>query len=240
MTKEQRTRINTLEWFLNFTREDLHELDNQELSRIQLQATHYFLGSIPFIQRKEEEGNADELNNKKHNHNSNLADLLAPNISTLEMDLLDEIQKILQEIINSWGDSSPKSQDSEKVLWEVNEKSSVIFREIEGNFEALFSVSEAKSDLQISNSAKIHFFHALSGFHKDNIRPCLECGKYFVHTSMKPKKFCNNKCASRFIVRQHRKEDPVEYNKKHRELLRRVYHKKKAEKAQQEKNNRNG
>lgn len=62
-----------------------------------------------------------------------------------------------------------------------------------------------------------YFVQALDGFHVGALRQCLECDKWFVHTSKKVKIYCSNKCAARNATRAKRArmkdEDPETYKK---------------------------
>lgn len=258
MDEAQKTRIKTLEWFLNFTNLNLREMDHIKQEIVQTEAIHYFLDPIPLTLPKAGVSESKGLNRirkmvKLHNaikeipamlqHNEGavgVVDLyrdingdkvLPGQLNGIPIDTLERIQKELLEILNSIKQSSSEP-DEQQIISPNHMNKDVYLINTKGNLEAFLVVLiEGKDDL--INSASMHFHAAVSGFHTENIQECMECGKYFVHTSLKPRYYCNPRCTSKAIARKHRQENPEEYNKKHRELLRRIYHKKKIEKAQQ-------
>ncbi|MFX0201889.1 MAG: hypothetical protein ACFFCW_37745 [Candidatus Hodarchaeota archaeon] len=62
----------------------------------------------------------------------------------------------------------------------------------------------------------------LDGVPISAFKRCLECEKWFFHTSKRKKEFCTNRCASRYLTREKRTETEEareEYNKKMRDYM---------------------
>jgi hypothetical protein len=78
-----------------------------------------------------------------------------------------------------------------------------------------------------------HFIRSFEGVRIGALRQCLECGKWFVHSSKRKREYCTGKCASRKINREKRevmkRKDPKAYEeelKKGRERAAKSYQRK--------------
>lgn len=74
------------------------------------------------------------------------------------------------------------------------------------------------------------FCYALEGVPTDAIKRCAECNKFFYHISKREKLYCSPSCASRGSAKRRRQADPEAYRRKQREIMRRKYAQKRAEK----------
>lgn len=72
----------------------------------------------------------------------------------------------------------------------------------------------------------IYFIQSLSGITIGNLKPCPECGNWFLHTSKRIKLFCSNKCAARKVSRDRRQrlkdEESETYDKELKEGAKRA------------------
>ena len=75
----------------------------------------------------------------------------------------------------------------------------------------------------------IRLYTLLSGLPRTSIQKCLVCGKLFLNTSLRIKKYCSSRCLWRFNAQKRREADPEGYKAKQREIMRAKYLKKKAE-----------
>lgn len=81
---------------------------------------------------------------------------------------------------------------------------------------------KAKSD---EDTLLIYFFQSLSILNVGSILQCLECDKYFLHTSKRKKIYCSHKCAARNTSRKRReklKKDPFAKEKENRKGAKRA------------------
>jgi hypothetical protein len=248
----KKKKVELLEWFLNFTKADLQGMDRIERKNTLDKAIQYFLDPIMLTSSRKEKGKSEgldkargavELHNlmnellfklQRYEHVSRESSPYQENEGNerLEKQVIDvpiialqQIQKEFLEIFTSFRQNSCNTEELEIILSDsLGPK--IFYRSTRGDHEAflVFLIDEVADFIL---SAKIHLRFVLGEFKGDNILECQECGIDFVHTSLKPRFYCNPKCTSKAIAKKHRLENPEEYRKKHRELLRRLYNEKK-------------
>lgn len=94
------------------------------------------------------------------------------------------------------------------------------------SFSPVFEPKGKVKDVKLEgfkNMAQIGLCLSLSGLDNRTIKKCGECGKYFLHLSAKAKYYCNVRCTSRASSRKRREENPEEYRRKQREIMRKKY-----------------
>lgn len=90
----------------------------------------------------------------------------------------------------------------------------------------LYTIIDAETDKE---SLLLSFYRTLDGVPIGSLRSCLECGRYFLHTTKMKRDFCANKCAARKASRDRReriKKDPEKYEaekKKNADRARKAY-----------------
>jgi hypothetical protein len=115
-------------------------------------------------------------------------------------------------------------------------KADVLFGRGSGKFKVIYdpvepSFADATDPSKLVEEARLSLIFALDGIPDEGaIKTCRECGRYFLHLSKKPKFFCDYKCTVKFTSRKRREKDPDGYRAAQREIMRKKYRERQAEK----------
>ena len=145
-------------------------------------------------------------------------------MKSIQSGLKDFLEK---EVLAKRGGPAPLSLDVGKVRFLLAESQGFWFTRY---------VPDLKSSLppasRFLHMARMRFAHYLDRVSSSAIKNCQECGKYFLHLSLKPKYYCSPKCASRAVSRRRRQRDPEGYRAKQREIMKRKYSEERAKRLQ--------
>jgi hypothetical protein len=221
--RKDNPQIEAVKWFLDLVSLDIETLSERELSKLVIDAEHYF--QRPGI----------------------------PLFPLEESDCTKSLDETLLEVratgyTNFWPDDFPWTESLMRIQERIKASLKKIIRtpdhmlyeDIKGvdlkliSFGGELRIGPVIDPKRMANPSKIAgvvntvFMFALEGLPTDAIRKCQECDRFFLHISKKPKYYCSPSCTSRGSSRKRREKDPEEYRKKQREIMRRKYRERKA------------
>lgn len=216
---------NRLKWYLNFVSLDLNELKEGELTKLMVE-----LRSMTLLRGRERAGILTKTEQKL------VTDLKTEYFANESSEskahsysIFTECQKHLRDFIYTTLNKSKEEYYFGGFLLESTiEKSgsfvtkknmlsesladsaakysiSLMVKRDSSSQEDVFYVSENNTTKQVVVFIN-DFLDCLNGIPVDSIKKCPECGHWFYQPTKKEKIYCNNKCASRHIVRKTRKE----------------------------------
>ena len=210
--KKANPQIEVLNWFLDFLSLDLESLSDDEWSKWQGDAVHYF--HAPGVVH-DEYGSLSTQPLRKQVHLRILA----------EKENLKVVHKKLKTFLEKWLGSSGAKYAFENVKW-------VFFTDNKGvmRIQPRFKIVRDLTIQRLTMFVKANLCLVMHSIPREAIKTCRECGKYFLHLSKKPKYYCNPTCSSRGSARRKRETDPEGYRRQQRQIMRRKYREQKARK----------
>jgi hypothetical protein len=170
-----RTRKNRLAWLVKFIQTDLNNLSQGERSRLNIAFIALYGGEIERRAPKDKNGNIHWPPRK--------------GLSRIQTDLRKFFDSLLEQQRSGFPIRLP-SKSKELVITP------------DGKYQIEYPILVSIKHIVDTAPLISEFGDLLAGLPKDTIRKCPECGKFFVHISLKPKIYHSTKCANAAIYRK--------------------------------------
>lgn len=241
--KIEKANIKAVEWILEFLADDLDNISDLDFSKCVLDAQYYFVDqwAVQWLSPPESASSrSDQVRRKTYKKElptEKTFGVIGPSRYPDNYpwrETLKEVQANLRTIAKELSEDQPGRQG---IIKEVGKVSLVFDRGPEGMFIRFNPISSILDFHQIPKREELvqlaerTFYISANGLPPNAIRPCKECGKYFLHLSEKVKYFCSPRCASRNLSRERREKDPEGYRAKQREIMRRKYQERRAKES---------
>jgi hypothetical protein len=213
-----RKKQNRIKWYIEFISLDINQLKIIDLE----QKMHEYGRMWISIHDEIADYNMSPIEISKtkkliiDDRNQKFANFLPDTKSPLIADFVKEQEQFTDFVHEILEKSQETHSDKSKELCTRKSSNDLVLTQTKYDGVNCFETSETVADDMIE-AIKYDFIACLKGVPVDSFKKCPECDNWFFQPTKKEKIYCNNRCASRHIVRKKRLEQKEANPKLHAE-----------------------